>query len=262
MPGKMALASTSAALILPTFLLFFGCDRNYRQIVVVENGKAEYVTVGRGPKRNPKSGSQAGSWLSARRRPSRMPQGTRPARPGHVYRIGDDMKLEEVAEFQGTVPSDSLAYTYGKQFPPPGTALAGRPPVFLVSVLLKKAPRRGTPAAKMYRCLLPSSPPWIRKAAPARVEWAWRAVLALAALANLIGSWTYGLLDENEGRYAAIAREMLTRHDWIVPHLNGVPDLGSPPCSTGPWPPPSGSSATMRWRSGWCRGPSTSPRRY
>ena len=54
MPGKTALASTSAALILPTFLLFFGCDKDYRQIVVVENGKAEYVTVGRAPKKNPK----------------------------------------------------------------------------------------------------------------------------------------------------------------------------------------------------------------
>ena len=114
MPGKTALASTSAALILPTLLLFFGCDRNYRQIVIVENGKAEYVTVGRGPKRNPKI------WKPGRvlafRTTSTVPDapGNVTGKAGHVYRVGDDMKLEEVAEFQGTVPSDSLAYTYGK----------------------------------------------------------------------------------------------------------------------------------------------------
>jgi hypothetical protein len=114
MPGKTALASTSAALILPTFLLFFGCDRDYRQIVVVENGKAEYVTIGRAPKKNPKI------WKPGRvlafRTTSTVPEapGNVTGKAGHVYRIGDDMKLEEVAEFQGTVPSDSLAYTYGK----------------------------------------------------------------------------------------------------------------------------------------------------
>jgi hypothetical protein len=115
MPGKTVLASTSAALILlPTLLLFSGCDRNYRQIVIVENGKAEYVTVGRGPKRNPKI------WKPGRvlafRTTSTVPDapGNVTGKAGHVYRIGDDMKLEEVAEFQGTVPSDSLAYTYGK----------------------------------------------------------------------------------------------------------------------------------------------------
>jgi hypothetical protein len=114
MPGKTALASTSAALILPTFLLFFGCDRDYRQIVVVENGKAEYVTVGRAPKKNPKI------WKPGRvlafRTTSTVPDapGNVTGKAGHVYRISDDMKLEEIAEFQGTVPSDSLAYTYGK----------------------------------------------------------------------------------------------------------------------------------------------------
>jgi hypothetical protein len=68
-----------------------------------------------------------------------------------------------------------------------------------------------------------------REAEFVRVDWAWRGMLALCAIANMVGSWSYGLLDDNEGLYAAIAREMLIRGDWIVPHLNGVPYLEKPP---------------------------------
>jgi hypothetical protein len=115
MPGKMVRANTSLALTLLTLLLLFaGCGRNYRQIVIVDNGKAEYVTVGRGPKKNPKI--WAPGRVLAFRTTSTVPDapGNVTGTAGHVYRIGDDMKLEEVAEFQNTVPSDSLAYTYGK----------------------------------------------------------------------------------------------------------------------------------------------------
>jgi 4-amino-4-deoxy-L-arabinose transferase-like glycosyltransferase len=52
--------------------------------------------------------------------------------------------------------------------------------------------------------------------------------LALAALAL---GWDLGggrLLDPDEGRNAEVAREMATTHDYIVPHLDGLPYLDKP----------------------------------
>ncbi len=38
-----------------------------------------------------------------------------------------------------------------------------------------------------------------------------------------------GLMDPDEGRYAEIAREILTLRDWLIPHLNLFPYLEKPP---------------------------------
>jgi 4-amino-4-deoxy-L-arabinose transferase-like glycosyltransferase len=43
------------------------------------------------------------------------------------------------------------------------------------------------------------------------------------------GMGQFGLIGADEPRYAQVAREMLQRHDWITPVLNGEPWLEKPP---------------------------------
>lgn len=57
-------------------------------------------------------------------------------------------------------------------------------------------------------------------------------VWAIAALFVLAGLGGHALLDNNEGLYAEIPREMLAASDWqhwIIPHLNGLPYMEKPP---------------------------------
>jgi 4-amino-4-deoxy-L-arabinose transferase-like glycosyltransferase len=65
---------------------------------------------------------------------------------------------------------------------------------------------------------------------PATLEaWAWSGVTALAAFSLFFGLGHYPLLDNNEGLYAQIAREMVRGGSLIIPHLNGVPYIEKPP---------------------------------
>jgi len=43
-----------------------------------------------------------------------------------------------------------------------------------------------------------------------------------------LGFWAYGLFDLDEGFYGAVVRDMIARHDWITPTLNGVPWFEKP----------------------------------
>ena len=56
------------------------------------------------------------------------------------------------------------------------------------------------------------------------------ALLALGFV--LFGLGSFAILDNNEGLYAEIPREMLASHDWrmwVIPHLNGLPYMEKPP---------------------------------
>jgi hypothetical protein len=115
MPGKTALASV-CVLTIALGLLAAGCGKDYRQIAVIDGNKAEIVTYGRAPA----EAANAKIWTPGRilafRTSSPVPgaPGNVTGKAGHVYRVGDDQKLEEVAEFQLSVPNDTLAYSFGK----------------------------------------------------------------------------------------------------------------------------------------------------
>src|SRR2546421_72076 len=53
-------------------------------------------------------------------------------------------------------------------------------------------------------------------------------ILAVCAFLFFYGLGAFGLVGADEPRYAQIAREMLARHDWVVPTLNGKPWLEKP----------------------------------
>jgi 4-amino-4-deoxy-L-arabinose transferase-like glycosyltransferase len=53
-------------------------------------------------------------------------------------------------------------------------------------------------------------------------------VLAVCAFLFFYGLGSFGFVGADEPRYAQIGAEMLARHDWIVPTLNGTPWLEKP----------------------------------
>lgn len=113
MSGKMARATVAVAVVLLGFL-FTGCERGYRQIVVVDGSNAEIVTIGKAPE------DRQGFWAPGRvlvfRTSSTVPGAPNGAKgvAGRVYRVKDDSVMEELGEFDLTLPNDTLCYRYGR----------------------------------------------------------------------------------------------------------------------------------------------------
>ncbi len=55
----------------------------------------------------------------------------------------------------------------------------------------------------------------------------WLVLLALASI-PLLGWWSYGLFDLDEGFYAAVTGSMIRHHEWITPLYNGHPWFEKP----------------------------------
>lgn len=54
-------------------------------------------------------------------------------------------------------------------------------------------------------------------------------LIALALVVNVVGTWSLPLTDRDETYYSEVAREMIERGDWVVPHVNGQWFLEKPP---------------------------------
>ena len=121
MHGQMR-GQTARALLFSLTVVFLGfiaagCEKGYRQVVVVDGDKTEFVTFGPAPK----DASQE-VWAPKRvlvfRTDSTVPGAPQTAKAsgkaGRVYRVNDSLEMEEVSEFDLSIPNDTLAYRYGR----------------------------------------------------------------------------------------------------------------------------------------------------
>jgi hypothetical protein len=95
-------------------ILFVGCESGYRQIVVVDGGTAELVTWGTAPKEPQEIWAEGRTLVF--RTDGDVPGIAKKAsgKAGRVYRVNDQLELEEVGEFALTMPNDTLAYQFGR----------------------------------------------------------------------------------------------------------------------------------------------------
>lgn len=87
-----------------------------------------------------------------------------------------------------------------------------------------RTPHSGRPAVHH-----PSTDPVSTRAAGTGARLALLALVGVAFLAWLSLATRLPLVDPDEGRNAEVAREMARDHDWVVPHLAGMPYLDKPP---------------------------------
>ncbi len=111
---RTARATAWVSLLLVS-LPFVACGKGYRQVAVIDGGKAELVTFGPAPKEAQEL------WVPDRvlvfRTDSSVPGAPPTAKAkgtaGRVYRINDALEMEEIGEFELSIPNDTLAYRFG-----------------------------------------------------------------------------------------------------------------------------------------------------
>jgi hypothetical protein len=112
MRSKTAFTGLCVAVAL-SGILVVSCGRSHRQIVVIDGNKAEFVTYGPPPRREPKI------WAPGRtlvfRTDSPVPGAPNGAsgKAGKVYRLNDRLEMEEIDKFDPRTPNDTLAYHFG-----------------------------------------------------------------------------------------------------------------------------------------------------
>ena len=113
MRSKTAFTGLCVAVALSGILAVSCGGKGHRQIVVIDEGKAELVTFGPPPKAEPEL------WVPGRtvvfRTDSEVPGAPKPAsgKAGKVYRFNDKLELEEIDKFDPKTPNDTLAYHFG-----------------------------------------------------------------------------------------------------------------------------------------------------
>ncbi|HEX7185588.1 MAG TPA: hypothetical protein VF756_27435 [Thermoanaerobaculia bacterium] len=110
MRGRTARVGVAVALL---GILLTSCGRGYRQVVVIDGDKAEFVTFGRAPQESQEI--LAPGRVLVFRTSSAVPGSTKglTGTAGHVYRVTDTLEMEDLGEFDPTIPNDTLAYRYG-----------------------------------------------------------------------------------------------------------------------------------------------------
>lgn len=106
-------ARVGVAVVFLGILLLAGCGKGYRQVVVIDGDKAEFVTFGPAPQESQEI-LTPGRVLVFRTN-SAVPGAAAGLAgiAGRVYRLTDALQLEEVGEFDLSIPNDTLAYRFG-----------------------------------------------------------------------------------------------------------------------------------------------------
>jgi hypothetical protein len=100
------------AVALLGIILLTGCGKGYRQVVVVDGDKVEFVTIGKAPQES--QVIVAPGRVLVFRTSSAVPGSSNlTGTAGHVYRITDNLEMEDLGEFDPKIPNDTLAYRYG-----------------------------------------------------------------------------------------------------------------------------------------------------